>query len=271
VLTNSRVKLLARLVPLLVPLAASGCTSAQSAANTPLQPSHGPTAEWIDVDAPSGHRLRAAVFKPSNTEGAPIVLVLHGDDGFMRTYVDLGSELSAAGAEAVVGCWFSDRAPGVRTLEQPLECPAAAQYDDSSQWNGAVAALIQATQHLASVPDTRIGVLGNSGGAEQAIVSSVERPEVGAVVAISVPQGGDVPTPRVPLLLIQGNYMEGQAVIQNATKKYYQQVQNEHIAPVEFQEYEGRYSFLTVDPVTRADAVTRSVEFLKRTLAHGVE
>jgi hypothetical protein len=53
-------------------------------------------AQWIKVDAPAGHKLLAAVFRPQGAGPFPVVVVLHGASGLQRDHLALRDNLSRA-------------------------------------------------------------------------------------------------------------------------------------------------------------------------------
>lgn len=169
--------------------------------------------EWIEMYAPDGRKIRAFVARPQGDGSFPVVLVLHGTDGFRRRYLELAEEFARRGFVAVAGCWFEGRyywplgrAPQPDAPPQPdtiedtdaIECPHGPRYEWGSLGaTGDVMAIIEAAQKLRGVRSGRVGLFGHSFGALIALLTaSMERGSEGMVkgeggVAFLVP-GGNV-------------------------------------------------------------------------------
>jgi dienelactone hydrolase len=230
-----------------------------------------PGAERVAVGVADGHRLEAAVFRPPGDAGAarrPVVIVLHGGDGFQRLYADLARELASAGFVAVAGCWHEGQAPGLRNVDRPLDCPNAPPYADVAGPTEAMRALIAAARSLPGVAGDRWAVVGNSIGARAALeLGSQDGAALpAAVVAVSAQFAGIQALPRVPTLMLQGRRPEAQIARLVAVDQYEARLSASGV-PVERHDLEAGYSFLAVDPVARTEATEATKTFLRRHLA----
>ena len=244
-------------------LIASACGGASGRADAP---------EWQTVRTPGGHQLRLAVFRPRGAPPHRVVLVLHGDDGFRQTYLDLAQRFSDRGFLAVAGCWFAGRARTIAYMDPPLDCPAAPPHDQPQLWPASIASLAQSTDQLArdaAAQGPPIGVLGNAAGALEAISAAASRSDIGAVVAVGAPYSASTPVPGSPLLLLHGQKqgtvaMSAQAL--NAALEYERRVRGQDV-PVESHVYdETEYGFLAVRPDLLDDVIARSTDFFTRYL-----
>lgn len=84
-----------------------------------------PASQWIEIDAPDGYRLLAAVFRPQGVGPFPVVVLLHPGGGLNSMFLALGPELASAGFVAVAGCWFVAE-PANRTSRWSSSCTVGA-------------------------------------------------------------------------------------------------------------------------------------------------
>ena len=81
--------------------------------------------EWVRVAAPGGE-LSAAVARPPGKGPFPVIVILHGTDGFAREYVRLAYDLARmSGVVTVAGCWFSGSQGEGRQFVTSIECQGA--------------------------------------------------------------------------------------------------------------------------------------------------
>jgi len=132
---------------------------------------------WIEVTEPSGEALRAAVAWPDGSAPAPVVLVLHGTEGFHEPHVHLAEAFARAGFVGVAGCWFAGD-----------ECPRGPVFRGvTPEAIGHARALISAARGVARARADRVGLFGHSRGGMLALLAASSGAEVQAV-AVSATQ-----------------------------------------------------------------------------------
>lgn len=163
-------------------------------------------AQWIEVPTARGARLLGAVYRPQVEESRPLVVLLHGNHGFMQQYVQLAKDLADAGFVTLAGCLFSNHAAD-RT-SPPIECPNAPMKREPREQLPEVEALVAAGRGLPGVDAERTGLFGHSRGASAALWYAAV---VGDARAIVLNSGGysdalatAAQTVTVPLLMLHG-------------------------------------------------------------------
>ncbi|MFC2003319.1 DUF4382 domain-containing protein [Chloroflexota bacterium] len=169
-------------------------------------------AQWIEIDAPERRKILAASFRPEGTGPFPIVVVLHGTEGFRETHVQLAQDFAKNGFIGVAGSWFGGHYRGVQS-------PIPIKHDDGIDWlNGPdikagndlsavkdVLALINAAQTLPSARADRVGVLGHSRGSAIALTTASTGEDLQAVVAAAgYPSGITLNNLKAPILIMHG-------------------------------------------------------------------
>ncbi|MBI4242378.1 MAG: dienelactone hydrolase family protein, partial [Candidatus Rokubacteria bacterium] len=129
--------------------------------------------QWIDADAPDGRKIRAFVARPKGDGPFPIVVVLHGTDGFRQRYVYLAQDLARHGFVAVAGCWFGGHyfwrgridPSGSAPHQDAIHCPRGPEFKAASlPAKQDVLAIVEAARKLPGVQPRRVGLFGHSRG-----------------------------------------------------------------------------------------------------------
>lgn len=236
------------------------------------------TGEWIAVGAPGGKTILARVLRPEGAGPFPAVVLLHSQTGFSNAYVTLGEEIARAGYVTVVGCWFAGNYDGTTTADPPpplpladgIECPdgppiktiaSPAAVED-------ITALITATKTLSGVRSDRVGLVGNSRGSIVAVLTAAAKGNaLQAVVAIGgAPPGGPLIAQGItaPLLLIQGS---NDSVVPVINAQMLEQALTAMGRKVQSRYYEGHGHGILFDTPQHADAMQRTIDFLRTHLA----
>ena len=142
----------------------------------------------------------------------PIVVVLHGTEGFRGIHVQLAQDFAENGFIGVAGSWFGGHYQGVQS-------PISVEHDDDIDWpNGPdikegndpsavenVLALINAARTLPSAQANSVGVFGHSRGSAIALTTASTGEDLQAVVAAAgYPSGIILNNLRAPILILHG-------------------------------------------------------------------
>lgn len=238
--------------------------------------------EWIEVNAPENRKIKAIIARPKGDGPFPIIIILHGTDGFRHRYVELAEAFAKQGFVAIAGCWFgghyffrgrfepSGRAPhhdAITCSEGPVYKWAtfAATRD--------VTAIIEAARKLPEVKPDRIGLFGHSRGGVVALLTASIGGNVQAVATSAAHylkrQSPDTPVINMaemlttPVLLLNGTADE-LVHVQEATE--YVRVLRRLGKPVEMHIYEGAPHDLPFDWDTSEDVFRRAVTFFRKYL-----
>ena len=114
-------------------------------------------------------RLRGTLFAPSGASRSPAAVVLGGSDGG-NLYTFVAALLAAHGITALSLAYFAHEDLPQNMIEIPVE-----YFADAVRWLGA----------RPEVGGSRVGILGFSRGAEAALLTGANTPEIGAVVALA--------------------------------------------------------------------------------------
>jgi len=231
--------------------------------------------QWIEIDAPEGYKLNAAVFRPARDGPYPVVLVLHGSAGFVMRAVALGEVFAKAGFLTVAGAWFSGSGSTSPTSPTPIASPYGPPFSganlDSIKY---VKALVTAAKTLPGADSRNVGLFGISRGAIAALlVASTDGVQAvvadsgsGKVAAINIDTSpmDVVETLTAPVLLLHGT---ADQIVRMESILMYESVLKQWGKPYEAHYYEGAGHAVTQGPGPRADAQKRAVDFFTKYLA----
>lgn len=272
-------------VPSLTPNPTSSLKPAWREVNPPFG-ANVPNAQWIEVEAPLGKKILASVFRPQGTGPFPIVVFLHGTEGFRVIHTQLAEDIAKDGFITVAGDWFGGHyavtpsAPGgvIPQIPPPTD---AITYPNSPQIPmmgpniftavDNVIALIDAVRTLPQARADRIGLFGHSRGSAAATAVALTGVNLQAVVAVA----GYAPTTdtpnasvervRSPLLILQGTQDRFQAIREAA--KPFENALREQGKTVEAYYYEGAPHRIPYILPWSTDVRQRAIAFFRKYLS----
>ncbi len=232
-------------------------------------------AQWIEVDAPLGYKLNAAVFYPSTQGPFPIVLVLHGTGGFQPDTAKLGQILAKAGFLTISGAWFKGNASNRevdRTLI-PIDCPNGPPFTGANiESTKYVKALINASRSLPGAMGQNVGLIGVSRGANEALLAA-SADGVRAIVADSGNYNTQLSFDTAPISLVKDLsvpvlilYGTADQIVPFQEAKDYETALRAQGKSFEIHGYEGGSHVVTVNIGTSVDALRRAATFFDKYL-----
>lgn len=237
----------------------------------------GSTIKWIDVEGPWGKTIRATIVWPEGPGPFPVVVVLHGTEGFKQKYIDLTQDFAREGFIAVAGCWFEGTPfpPNRRAPPEPIDCPNGPTFRGVSSASIPDAlTLVNLTGRLEDANPGSVGLWGQSRGASMSLVLASTGAEVKAVVAAAAAYAelpgrremspvNYVQDLRAPVLILHGTADNVVAVTQArgyAAKLV--ELEKEH----EVRYFDNAPHQLALFPPTKDDALRLAVEFFSNHL-----
>jgi dienelactone hydrolase/ketosteroid isomerase-like protein len=240
-------------------------------------------AEWIELDAPYGRKLLAAVRRPAGPGPFPIIVALHPGGGFTNGVVNgyLNNRgFVEAGFMVVAGCWFDGDNPLNPPDPRLIRCPNGDPYEISYAARLPYAdALVRTARILPGADPDRVGIYGESQGAAEVVLLASTGTRVQGVVAVVAPYSEGFSrydtTPlsvaadlAAPLLMLHGLVPDpsGRGLPQEAETyeaalkrlgKTYQAVYYPGVA----------HEDLTTNPISRDDYKIQTAAFLKKYVA----
>lgn len=232
--------------------------------------------KWIEVEAPDGYRLMAAVWRPNGTGPFPVIVLFHPTAGFSPSVILIGQDFAAAGFLTVAGEWFTGAGPAgpgaTRIIENPRAPPFSGANLNSIKYADAI---VKAARTLPGANSKRVGLMGWSRGAQVSLLLASAGAGVQAVVADS---GGytmetryDLPAISVvqnllaPLLVLHGT---ADQTINVQEARDYEEALRKWNKLYEVKYYEGAghgVSVLKSRP-NYADAIERAIAFFRKHL-----
>lgn len=237
------------------------------------------TQEWMEVDAPKGRKMKAAVFRPQGSGPFPVVLVLHGTEGFRRAYVNLAEAFAGEGFLSMAGCWFAGSHMPGRRPPDPIACPQGPDFVGANlEAVKDVIVLVDAARKLPGARSDRVGLVGLSRGAVISLLVASASGGVQAVVAMSAhyirvrPRRDITDTLPItlvkdlqaPVLILHGTADE---LVDPSEPRAYEQALRSEGKTFESHYYQGGPHGLPFAPMMRDDVFRRSARFLKQHLA----
>lgn len=229
----------------------------------------------LEIATSDGHVLVAAVARPRGAGPFPVVVILHGSEGFRPHYVDLANGLADNGFVALAGAWFAGSRSGTgRSFADVVPCPRCPEFQGATQASlPYVQALIDAGRRLSDVRTDRIGLFGHSAGAGMAVLAAAGGANVQVVVVSGAgfsggPRGGrglmdTAGTLAAPLLILHGT-ADDQASVAGA--RQYEAALRQAGKPVEAEYYEGAPHQMAFQAPTDARIRERAVAFYRARL-----
>ena len=236
--------------------------------------------EWIEVAAPGGRTMRAAVARPESAGPAPVLVMFHGSGGFAQSWVDLAADFARAGYVAVAGAWFAGSAAPRAVPPDLIDCPDAPAFRGSNLDTVRDArALVDAARALPGVRADRVGLFGHSRGATLAVLLACTGADPRAVVAGSGVYSRSIVEPdspiidtlpitlvedlHAPLLLL---HSEADAIVDVVQAREFAAALERAGKPFEVHYYQDAPHGLWAFPATKDDVRERAVAFLRRHL-----
>jgi dienelactone hydrolase len=227
------------------------------------------THEWIQVPVGFQQAIRAVVVWPGGQRRGPVVVVLHGTEGFGEADVELARQFAHAGFVGVAACWFAGEA-----------CPRGPAFRGATMdATESLRALLAALRRLPAARLEKVGLFGHSRGATLSLLLAAGG-GVDAVVATGTQVAAQltagrrpvsidtspldvVRTLRAPVLLLHGT---ADPVTDVTWTRRYEQALRDAGKPVEAHYYVGGPHLLPFAAQTREDVMRRSIAFLRRHL-----
>jgi dienelactone hydrolase len=222
-----------------------------------------PGAEWLEIRGAGGdpnNLQTAAVLRPQGSGPFPLVVWLHGGEGFHVGDVTRAAPLTAAGLMVLVGCWQST--PTEPTLYLGQSFPTIPCLHIHADSDSEVDALIGVGQQLPEVQKHAIGLFGVSAGGPEALGRARISRDIRVVVVDSTLPGPD--RVSVPVLML-GATADNSVSIQ--TQQNYEETLLANRTRVESHYYEGGGHAVTYFGAFVDDAMRRTADFFLRYLS----
>lgn len=189
----------------------AGCASGYQQGAIPIsEEGSGNDVRWLKAEAKGLGTLDVAMVKPEGFGPFPTVVILHGDHGFAREYLEIARAFARQGLVAVTGCWFKGQGGADTRFITPIECPDAPPSSALTNENVSVVvdALIEAARQQREVRKDRIAVFGHSRGGEAALLYLLKGGAMQALVLNSAGYPdeviGQASRINVPVLVLHG-------------------------------------------------------------------
>lgn len=242
----------------------------------PAAPAAG--GQRIEVPVADGHVLVASVARPPGAGPFPVVVVLHGSEGFRPHYLTIAQRFADAGYLTLAGAWFAgSHAAGGRgpSFQDAIPCPRCPEFQGATPAALTyTAALIDAARRLPGARADRVGLFGHSAGAGMAIQTAAGGGGVQAVVVTGAgfaggPRGGRslMDTARAfaaPLLILHGT-ADDQISVDGA--RAYERALRDLGKPVEAHYFEGGPHQIAFRPETEGRVQQLASAFFRAHLA----
>jgi carboxymethylenebutenolidase len=230
-------------------------------------------AQWMDVATADGHTLVAAVARPIGAGPFPVVVILHGAEGFRPHYVDLARALADANFIGVAAAWFAgSRGPGSQAgFSDVIACPRCPSIDDTPQLAvPRIAALVDTVRKMPGAQAGRVGLFGQSRGAAAALLTASSGTAVQAVVLSGAGYGGGprggrsmmdtAPALTAPLLILHSTTDE---IMPVDDARAYEQALRKLGKPVEARYFQGAVHQMPFRPETQAAVREAMITFFR--------
>ncbi len=225
-----------------------------------------PDAQWGKLEGPGKHKFLLAILRPKTAGPFPAVVVLHGADGLVESYLQVAEELARAGFLVVIGCWQAANY-------------VCAEATPQSEWVADPAAnsgkeLIAFAKTLPDVRSDRIGLYGMSRGGHAALWAAATGADVQAVV-VDAPAHSPATFPapastlkivgqvNVPLLIMHGTADSVSSVDQS---REYERAARALKKPITVKYFKGVGHITSVQPSSQAAARSQAIAFLREKL-----
>ena len=152
--------------------ALSGCSPAYQKGAIPVEEEgSGKDVRWLKAEAKGLGTLDVAMVKPEGFGPFPTVIILHGNHGFAREYLEIARTFARQGMVGVTGCWFKSEGADTRFIN-PIACPDAPAPSVLTNQNVPVVvdAMVKAALQQPEVKKDQIAFFGHSRGGEAALL-----------------------------------------------------------------------------------------------------
>jgi dienelactone hydrolase len=217
-----------------------------------------PGVEWLTIKGAGGRATNvqvAAVVRPSGSGPFPLVVWLHGYNGFHPADIRIAAQLATSGIMVLVGCWNTSSIGGP-LLGVNFACP-----DNLAASPDAVSALITVGEQLPGARKGAIGVFGVSAGGTEALSVMQERIEVSVVVVDSpaCPCVSKPPTHAIHILFLGGT---ADVTVPVQLQQDAEQALRAEGYSVDDHYYPGSGHGVTYFESVHEDAMRRAIQFL---------
>jgi dienelactone hydrolase len=222
-----------------------------------------PGAQWLKIEGAGGKSNNvqtAAVLRPQGSGTFPLVVWLHGAEGFAVFHVPAAARLASVGFVVIVGCWAPTPAEPFVAVDG-LSFPRVPCLQNFAAPNDATSALVEVGQQLPGVKKGPLGFCGVSSGGPLVLRYRDGRADVKAIVADSPDYG---PTQAIAPVLILGGTADPFVSIE-AQRSYEQALRNSG-PTVDAHYYEGGGHGVAARGDFQEDAIKRMSDFYLRYL-----
>lgn len=230
-----------------------------------------PGTQWFNIPGPNSSVIKTAVTWPDGQGPFPVIILLHGSEGFRQTYVTIGQKFSKSGYVTVAPCWFTGFKAPMSNFSDYLDCPNGPAFSGANlQAVKNVDAVIAYVRNLPGVKPDRIGLIGSSRGSTLSLLTASTESDIQAVVAVSAiyeyPKSGindDLPIKFIrnlntPVLILHGTN-DSIVNIQEA-RDYETQLKNSGKSYQSYYEQGAPHTMLYTDPYS-GDIQSRALSF----------
>ncbi len=226
---------------------------------------------WIEVDVSERRKITAAVFEGSGEGPHPVVVFLHGAEGFRQRHLELAKDLSEHGMTVVAGCWFDAYidatvgSDGIRCSNAPQILTLSFAPVTAAVTN--ISMLIHSVRTLPNVQENNVALFGNSLGSIAGTAVAITGARLKAVVASTGYVTTYVPFGTAgidaPVLIMHGT---ADALIPVDAARRFEALLKADGKEVEAKYYEGAPHEILDNADWKARTRADAAEFLKRKL-----
>lgn len=216
-----------------------------------------PGAQWLKIEGAGGASTNvqvAAVVRPQGPGPFPLVVWLHGGQGFHVGDVSKAARLIPAGFMVLVGCW--QRTPADATVYNGVSYQTIPCLHLIAGLDDAVRALIDVGRQLPGVKNDAIGLFGVSSSGPLALDFG-SGTDIKAVVVDSTGTNGPSHV-NAPVLMLGGT---ADPLVDIQLQRAYEQTLRQSGSTVEAHFYQGGIHGVTYFGDFQDDAIRRMIDF----------